>query len=110
MVERRTRRSQVPAEALDLFLEAQRAILAAGSLAVATKDGRLLASAGPAPGKLVRAALQVSEARDGIARKMANVATWRLRAGSDQVILASRGGRLSHDLGSGVKRILSRER
>ena len=38
---------------------------------------------------------------------MMDVATWWLRAGGFEVVLVSQGGRLSHDLGSGVKRILS---
>jgi hypothetical protein len=107
MVERRTRRSQVPVEALTMFLESQRATLDARGLAVITKDGRLLAAAGPSPDQLARTALQVHEAREDVTEKTAHVATWWLRAGGVEVILASRGGRLSHDLGSGVKRILT---
>jgi hypothetical protein len=97
MTERPSRRSQDHVEALALFLESQRDKLQAGALAVTTCDGQLLAAAGPSPERLARQAIQ----RDG------SIATWRLRAGVVDVILASQGGRLSHDLGSGVKRILS---
>jgi hypothetical protein len=46
--ERRTRRSQVPGEALAMFLESQRTKLEARGLAVTTGDGQLLAAAGEA--------------------------------------------------------------
>jgi hypothetical protein len=98
MKERRTRRSQVRVEALALFLESQRVKLRARGLAVTTRDGRLLAAAGPSPERLAREAVQ--------ANRVGDVATWCLLAGDVDVVLASRGGRMSHDLGSGVKRIL----
>ena len=94
MTERRSRRSQDHVEALTLFLESQRDKLKAGALAVTTRDGQVLAAAGPSPERLAR-------------KEDANIATWSLRAGVVDVILASYGGRLSHDLGSGVKRILT---
>jgi hypothetical protein len=99
MTERRTRRSKVRVEALAMFLESQRTKLEARGLAVTTGDGQLLAAAGEA--------IQAHEARDAAARKTMNIATWSLRLGSVEVILASHGGRLSHDLGSGVRRILA---
>jgi hypothetical protein len=105
--ERRSRRSQVPVEALSLFLESQRRRLKAGGLAVATREGKLLAASGPSPEQLARAAIEVHEAREDAALAGADVATWWLRSGGFEVILASRGGKLSHDLGSGVKRILA---
>jgi hypothetical protein len=92
MTERRTRRSQVRADALAMFLESQRTRLGARGLAVTTSDGRLLAMAGPPP--------------EWLGRESTKVATWQLHAGGTEVILASHGGKLSHDLGSGVKRIL----
>ena len=110
MTERRSRRSQDHVEALALFLESQRDKLQAGALAVTTCDGQLLAAAGPSPERLARQAIQLHEARDPVphsAPDAESIATWRLRAGVVDVILASQGGRLSHDLGSGVKRILS---
>jgi hypothetical protein len=107
MTERRSRRSQDHVEALALFLESQRDKLQAGALAVTTRDGQLLAAAGPSPERLARKALQLHEARDDVPQETMNIATWWLRAGVVDVILASHGGRLSHDLGSGVKRILT---
>ena len=106
MTERRTRRSQVRADALAMFLESQRTRLGARGLAVTTRDGQLLAAAGRSPERLARTASQIHEARTGT-RKTMNVATWWLSAGGIEVVLASHGGRLSHDLGSGVKRILT---
>jgi hypothetical protein len=97
--ERRSRRSQVRAEALALFLEAHRRHLRLRGLAVSTRDGRLLAGAGPAPEKLVRLAIGLEAPPD--------VAMWTLRAGALDVIVVSHGGRLSHEIGSGVKRILA---
>jgi hypothetical protein len=107
MTERRSRRSKVPVEALAIFLESQRSRLKAKGLAVTTREGQLLAAAGPSPEELARMALAVHEAREDATGKTPNVATWWLRSGGFEVILASRGGRLSHDLGSGVKRILA---
>jgi hypothetical protein len=105
-IERRTRRSSIPVEALSMFLSTQRSSLKARALAVMTREGKLLAAAGPAPEQLARMALEVHEAPHAPGDKT-KVATWWLRAGGFEVILASRGGRLSHDLGSGVKRILA---
>ena len=85
-----------------MFLESQRTTLRARGLAVTTRDGRMLAGAGPSPERLARAAIEIHEARDDAAEKAKGVATWWLRAGGHEVVLASRGGRLSHDLGSGV--------
>ena len=93
-----------------MFLESQRTKLQASGLAVTTRDGQLLAGAGPSPERLARAAIQIHEARDDAAEKTKNVATWWLRAGGVEVVLASQGGQLSHDLGSGVRRILSESR
>jgi hypothetical protein len=107
MIERRTRRSPVHVEALAMFLESQRGRLRARGLAVTTRDGKLLAGVGPSPERLASAAIAIHEARDDAAATAKDVATWWLRAGGLEVVLASRGGRLSHDLGSGVKRILS---
>src|SRR5271169_5067971 len=107
MTERRTRRSQVRIDALAMFLESQRTRLRAGALAVTTRDGKLLAGAGLSPDRLARQAIEIHEAREGAGPMPANIATWWLRAGGVAVVLASRGGRLSHELGSGVRRILS---
>jgi len=110
MTERRARRSGARFEALALFLESQRTKLGSRGLAVTTRSGRLLAAAGPSPEILARDAIRIHEGRDDGAHKTVDVATWWLRAGDAEVVLASRGGRLSHDLGSGVKRIMTAER
>jgi hypothetical protein len=107
MTERRTRRSPIHVEALALFLESQRSRLRARGLTVTTRDGQVLASAGPSPERLARQAIEILEARDDAGPRTSSVATWWLRAGGVEVIVASDGGRLSHDLGSGVRRILS---
>lgn len=110
MTERRARRSSIRFEALALFLESQRAKLGARALTVTTRTGRLLAAAGPSPETLAHDAIRIHEARDDGTHKTVDVATWWLRAGGFELVLASRGGRLSHDLGSGVRRILTSER
>jgi hypothetical protein len=88
MVERRMRRSHVPDEALLLFLESQRKALGSRGLSVATSDGRVLASVGAK------------------STPASSTGTWQLSAGGMDLVLASHGGRLSHELGTGVKRIL----
>ncbi|HEX8793958.1 MAG TPA: hypothetical protein VF765_23615 [Polyangiaceae bacterium] len=88
MVERRIRRSHVRDEALLLFLESQRKVLGSHGLSVATSDGRVLASVG------------------AMSEPGSRVGTWQLQAGSEDLVLASHGGRMSHELGTGVKRII----
>jgi hypothetical protein len=88
MVERRMRRSPVRDEALLLFLESHREALGSRGLSVATSDGRVLASVGAK------------------STPAGQVGTWQLSAGGMSLVLASHGGRLSHELGTGVKRIL----
>jgi hypothetical protein len=88
MVERRIRRSQVRDEALLMFLESQREALGSRGLSVATSDGRVLASVGAK------------------SKPEGPIGTWQLSAGGMDLVLASHGGRLSHELGIGVKRIL----
>jgi hypothetical protein len=106
MVERRRRRSEKKPEALKLFLESQKAKLEVKTLAVATRDGELVAGAGDAPKKVAKSAVQVDEARGGVADGEEPLATWRLRAGGEEMVVASLGGRLSYDVGTGVRRIL----
>lgn len=88
MVERRIRRSHVRDEALLLFLDSQREALGSRGLSVATTDGRVLASVG-------------AKSKPGTP-----VGTWQLSAAGMDFVVTSHGGRLSHDLGTGVKRIL----
>jgi hypothetical protein len=105
-MERRQRRVAAKPDALTLFLESQRRRLDVRALTVATRDGRLIAGAGEAPARVAQAAIAVDEARGGVADAAEPLATWRLRAGGVEVVLASLGGRLSYDVGSGVRRIL----
>ena len=88
MVERRIRRSPVRDQALLLFLDSQREALGSRGLRVATIDGRVLASVG-------------MKSKPG-----SRVGTWQLSAGGMDLVVTSDGGRLSHDIGTGVKRIL----
>jgi hypothetical protein len=99
MNERRHRRSDNRVEALSLLLASHRSQLRLRALVVTTRDGRMLSGVGPSPEKVGRSALSLEPPRD--------VATWSLNAGGLEVILAAHGGKLSHELGMGVKRILS---
>ena len=99
MTERRIRRSTVQLEALALLLESHRRRLKLRGLVVTTREGRVLAAAGPSPGKLARLAVAPQISSD--------VATWSLHTEAQDVVIASSGGRLSHDLGTDVRRILS---
>lgn len=76
------------------------------TLVVATRDGQLLGWAGEDPGKVAMAATTMDEVRGGVPEAEGLVATWRLRVSSGEVVLGSLGGRLSYDVGSGVRRIL----
>jgi hypothetical protein len=102
MLERRRVRSTDPSEALQLLLEAHRERLEVQTLVLARPDGRLLGGAGRDPGSV--AAVVVDEERGGPGSSA--VATWRLRAGGDELVIASLGGRLSPDIGDDVRRIL----
>ena len=95
MVERRTRRSQVPDGGAHPVprVAARKCLDRPRPRSRHSRDGRLLAAAGPSPEQLARTVLQVHEAREANAtEKTAQVATWWLRAGGFEVILASRGG------------------
>ena len=111
MLERRSRRSSTATksgktEALSLLLESHRRRLNVRTLVVATRDGQLLGWAGEDPGKVAMAATTMDEVRGGTPEADGLVATWRLRVSSGEVVLGSLGGRLSYDVGSGVRRIL----
>ncbi len=107
MLERRHRRSERKTEALHLLLESHRTRLNVRTLVVATRDGRLLGWAGEDPGKVAMAATTIDDARGGYAEADGLIATWRFRAGGNDVVLGSLGGRLSYDIGNGVRRILA---
>lgn len=101
MIERRHRRSDNQADAMRLLLEAHRDRLDVRTLVVMTGDGRVLASAGDDPDSVASAITADAATVPGTA-----LATWQLRAGSDQVTIGSWGGKLSCELGDGVRRIL----
>jgi hypothetical protein len=90
-----------------MFLESQRRTLRSSCLAVTTCDGRLLAGSGNAPQRLARTAIELHETHGQGCANATGVATWWMRAGGTEVLVASQGGRLSHELGSGVRRILT---
>jgi len=100
MQERRQHRSDDAPLALELLLEAHRARLNVQALAVVTPSGQLLAGAGRDPGAV--AAMIVAETRGDTDPTLA---TWRLRAGDRELVIGSLGGRLSHEIGDGVRRI-----
>ena len=94
MEERRTKRSSDPGEALTLLLESQRRELGVKALTVATEDGKVLAAS-------------YAGGKRGSRRKADKVpvATWALQVGAQQLVIRSYGGRLSHEIGTGVRRI-----
>jgi hypothetical protein len=101
MNERRHRRSDNRAEAMQLLLEAHRDRLQVRALVVMDGSDRVLASAGDAPASVVAAITGDAAEAPGT-----ELATWQLRAGGDQVTIGSLGGKLSCELGDGVRRIL----
>jgi len=101
MIERRHRRSHNQAEAMQMLLTAHRARLDARTLVVMTEDGRMLASAGDAPESVASAVAAGTAEVPG-----ATLATWRLQAGDNRIVIGSWGGKLSCELGDGVRRIL----
>lgn len=101
MIERRNRRSDNQAEAMQLLLAAHRDRLDATTLVVMREDGHVLASAGDAP-ELVASTIAAG-ATDAPGTTLA---TWQLQAGGDKVTIGSLGGNLSCELGDGVRRIL----
>jgi hypothetical protein len=101
MLERRHRRSDNQAEAMQMLLAAHRERLDARTLVVMTEDGRMLASAGDAPESVASAVTAGAAEVPG-----ATLATWRLQAGDNRIVIGSWGGKLSCELGDGVRRIL----
>lgn len=101
MNERRHRRSDNLAQAMQLLLEAHRDRLDVRTLVVMDRDGRVLASAGDAPASVASAITGEAAEVPGTA-----LATWHLWTGGDQVTIGSWGGKLSCELGDGVRRIL----
>ena len=105
-MERRERRSAERDVALKLFLESHMRKLEVRALTVATLEGKMVAGVGDIPHEVAKSSITIDEARNGIADGE-GLATWRLRAGGGWLVVASWGGRLSYDVGSGVRRIMA---
>lgn len=101
MIERRNRRSANQAEAMQLLLAAHRDRLDVRTLVVMREDGHVLASAGDAPEAVASTIAAGASDVPGT-----TLATWQLQAGGDKVTIGSLGGKLSCELGDGVRRIL----
>ena len=101
MTERRHRRSNNKVEAMQLLLAAQRDRLQVRSLVVVDGGGRVLASVGDDPESVASAI-----ADDDAEALGTTLATWRLRIAGEQVTIGSWGGKLSCEVGDGVRRIL----
>ena len=86
---------------MQLLLAAHRDRLGVRTLVVVNDDGQVLASAGDDPESVASAIVADVAEVPGT-----TLATWRLRAGGDQVIIGSWGGKLSYEVGDGVQRIL----
>lgn len=105
MFERRTQRSHDPVEALTRLLDAHRERLGAQTLSLSTPEGVIVAGSGEEPERA--AAIGSLVDRDDADVHEGNVATWRLTAGEVELLLTSVGGKLSYDVGSGVRRIVA---
>jgi hypothetical protein len=106
MLERRSARSSRPEEALSFFLEAARKKLGVTTLTVASDDGELVAGAGDAPDIVAGLGMKIDA---GIAASAA-LATWRMSIGARAYVISSLGGKLTVDVGEGVRRVLSEQR
>jgi hypothetical protein len=105
MMERRMTRSDRPSEALGLLLEAARKRLGVRTITVARADGQLLASAGDQAENVAALGASIDSGRRP-AGLTARVATWRMRAGGEPLVITSLGQAFSPELGEGVRRIL----
>jgi hypothetical protein len=112
MFERRSHRTHDPVEALTRLLDAHRDRLGVRTLALSTPEGVIVAGSGESPedaaalgSRMDRAEADVHESPLGV--KEGPIATWRLSAGDVELLLTSVGGRLSYDVGSGVRRIVA---
>jgi hypothetical protein len=109
MFERRTHRTTDPVEALTRLLDSHRERLGARALALSTPEGVLLAGSGDGADDAaeIGARIDRDEADVHADRRFGEVATWRLAAGQVELLLTSIGGKLSYDVGSGVRRIVA---
>jgi hypothetical protein len=101
MIERRHRRSDNQAEAMQLLLAAHRDRLRVRTLVVLNGDGHVLASVGDDPESVASVIAGEDAKLPGT-----TLATWRMQAGGDRITIGSLGGNLSCELGDGVRRIL----
>jgi hypothetical protein len=88
-MERRQRRSTDRKNALQLFIAFQRGKLAADALTIMNAEGTTIAGVG-----------EIDESRTD------RIATWELRAAGEWLVVTSWGGSLTHEVGTGVRRIL----
>lgn len=107
-MERRVTRTSNKDQALELFLKSHIEKLDVRTLTVTTMDGKMLAGVGEIPREVSKTSIALDEARNGTADGD-GVATWRLRANGEWLVVASWGGRLSYDVGNGVRRILAQK-
>jgi hypothetical protein len=108
MFERRTHRTTDPVEALTRLLESHRERLGAKALALSTPEGVLLAGSGDGVDHAAEIGARIDRSEADVHEALfGDVATWRLMAGQVELLLTSVGGRLSYDVGSGVRRIVA---
>ncbi len=108
MFERRSLRSHDPVEALTRLLDAHRDRLGVRTLALSTPEGVIVAGSGESPDQAAALGSRVDRAEADVHEGPGGpIATWRLSAGDVELLLTSVGGRLSYDVGSGVRRIVA---
>lgn len=105
ITERRRTRSSEPMEALSLFFAQKRAEANVRAFTLGTRDGRLLAGAGDDLEDVADLGGLVDRGHV-VTRGALRVATWRMKVGTEDVIVTSWGGTLSADFADTVRRIL----
>jgi hypothetical protein len=103
--ERRHDRSARPEEAVALFLDAAKKKLSLKALTLGTMDGDLLFGSGDDLELIAHIGAKI----DAGETKKEDIATWRTQVGNTSVVVTSWGGRLSADLGDGLRRIFAVE-
>ena len=109
MLDRRSQRSQHPVDALTRLLDSHRERNGMRTLALSTPEGVVVAGSGAAPDQAADIGSRLDRDDADVRREptLGVVATWRLKAGSVELLLTAIGGRLSYDVGSGVRRIVA---
>ena len=109
MLDRRTQRSHDPIDALTRLLDSHRERMGMRTLALSTPEGVVVAGSGTAQDEVadIGSRLDRDDADVRPEPTLGVVATWRLKAGSVELLLTAVGGRLSYDVGSGVRRIVA---